>query len=1117
MTSISRSLRNSLESTVTKARGIAEAAASEALTYLGVADVEKPKHLKPEQHTLRNQLRAHARQLGDRLVAGAQDTKRLAEEIAYEQWHRILFTRFLAENHLLIHPELQDAISFSDCEEIAAEQGKTGWDIASEYASYMLPQIFRQDAPTLRIQLSTDRLKELETLVNDLNHQTFLAKDSLGWTYQFWQAKKKDEINASGMKIGAVELPAVTQLFTEDYMVEFLLHNSLGAWWVSNCPDKPLPVGMPYLRFIDEEVVCENGAKRTIRRPAAGRFQGLPRTLKDFKLLDPCCGSGHFLVFALMLLVPMRMELEGMSAKVAVDAVLRENLHGLELDARCVEIAVFALALAAWTYPETGGYRKLPELNIACCGLAITQKEADWLRLANGDDRLREGMRSLYRVFKDAPTLGSLIDPRKALADDLLTAKFEELVPLLEKALGEERIRSSDEATEVVLTARGLLQAAKLLLPRYSLVITNPPYLAWRKFDEILRIFVSKHYSRAKAEIANVFVERLLRLTSPNGTLALVTPQNWLFQSSYKEHRNFLLSEKSIRSLTVLGAGAFDTISGEIVKAILMLVNNSKPASVDTMSMFSVATLSIEEKRHGLTNSPATLMPLSAQLSNEGYRILSREGMDIPLLNTLAEGLVGVMNGDSPKYQRSFWELIFPSKRWVYQQTTVDCSNYFSGFEKAIDYVLPEGHLRADANYRRSQLHDSDQRGRAAWGKRGVAVSAMGSLPVSLYLGHVYDSNVAVILPKNEAVLPAIWCYCVSSTFHDDVREIDQALKVTNSTLVQVPFDRRHWQQVAAEQYPNGLPKPYSDDPTQWIFHGHPQPSSDPLQVAVARLLDYTWPAESDEDIELSEEGRAWVTKSKALNMLANNDGIVCIPSVKGERPAEERLLAVLAHAWSADWSPGIQAKLLADSGAEGRPLEFWLRNLFFAQHCTRFHNRPFIWHVWDGQKDGFSALVNYHKLTNAKLESLTYSYLGDWITQQERKKAARVDGAEILLDAARALQAKLKLILAGEARCDIFVRWKALEDLPVSWDPDLNDGVRMNIRPFLLAGDVGKRGAGVLRDRPNIKWTKDRGTDVPSAPWFDLGPRYGEDKGARINDHHTSLEDKKKARAGKA
>jgi hypothetical protein len=389
-----------------------------------------------------------------------------------------------------------------------------------------------------------------------------------------------------------------------------------------------------------------------------------------------------------------------------------------------------------------------------------------------------------------------------------------------------------------------------------------------------------------------------------------------------------------------------------------------------------------------------------------------------------------------------------------------------------------------------------------------VSVSLTGRLRVTRYSGEIFDGNCATIVPKKSDHLPAIWCFCSSPEYNEAVRRIDQKLNVTNATLVKVPFDLAHWQQVAAERYPNGLPKPYSDDPTQWIFHGHPQPATDPLQVAVARLLGYRWPAETDAEMELSDEGRAWIARCEALAEYVDDDGIVCLPSVRGEPAAADRLLALLIAAWETvepgSWKPSILAKLLADVDCAGKGLDVWLRDSFFEQHAKRFHHRPFIWHVWDGLKDGFGALVNYHTLDARNLERLIHTYLGDWIRQQEAGVRDGVDGAPIRLAAARDLKRRLELILEGEAPYDIFVRWKPLAEQPIGWNPDLNDGVRLNIRPFMTA-DVLRHNK---KPKLNIKWDKDRGKDVESAPWF---PVFN---GERINDHHLTLAEKLAARS---
>ena len=388
----------------------------------------------------------------------------------------------------------------------------------------------------------------------------------------------------------------------------------------------------------------------------------------------------------------------------------------------------------------------------------------------------------------------------------------------------------------------------------------------------------------------------------------------------------------------------------------------------------------------------------------------------------------------------------------------------------------------------------------------------MGSLSPTIYTGEVFDKNAATIIPhaEDDEALAALWCFVNDPAFASRVREVDQSLKVTNASFLKVAFDEIFWRRCARETYPNGLPKPYSDDPTQWIFHGHPAKSEKPLQVAVARLLGYRWPAELDTEMELSDEARALVAQSRALNQYADRDGIVCIPPVRGEPAAADRLLDLLAAAYGDAWSSDVLADLLKQGDHAGKPLETWLRDKFFSQHFQLFQHRPFIWHIWDGLRDGFAALVNYHKLDYKLLETLTYTYLGDWISRQKSDQAKGIDGAGERLAAAEVLQKRLKLILEGEAPHDIFVRWKPLEAQPIGWNPDINDGVRLNIRPFMTAPDIAKKGAGVLRDKPNIKWEKDRGKDVVTAPWFDTF------NGERFNDHHLTLAEKQAAREAK-
>ena len=379
-----------------RARRTAEAGARAALGALGVGAAEAGPSLPAEKCALRRRLRAHGRALGDRRRGDGQEVTRLAHEVAYEHWHRMLFARFLAENDLLIEPESGVPVSLAECRELARERGEDPWRMVAGFAERMLPRIFRPDDPSLAMELPPEVRQALEKTLGDLPAPVFRADDALGWTYQFWQTDRKEEVNKKGEKIGADELPAVTQLFTERYMVRFLFHNTVGAWRAAKLlatrPEFRENAGgetdlrqavrlksaggyeFDYLRFVREPALeTDDGSDPGRWRPAAGSFSEWPRRAADIKVLDPCCGSGHFLVEGLHLFVRLRMEEDNLGLQEAIRAVLRDNLHGLEIDPRCAQIAAFSVALAAWKL--AGVAIELPRYQIACRASRRTRRK----------------------------------------------------------------------------------------------------------------------------------------------------------------------------------------------------------------------------------------------------------------------------------------------------------------------------------------------------------------------------------------------------------------------------------------------------------------------------------------------------------------------------------------------------------------------------------------------------------------------------------------------------------------------------------------------------------------------------------------------------------------------
>lgn len=1081
-------LRNQLEKRVIEARDISEAAAAAALKHLGVAQKDAPAYLTEPQRHLRRALRAKARQLGDPLEHEPADpTPALERELAYERWHQMLFAAFLAHNDLLIHPTEKVPVTLQDCQELAPDEGDPdGWHTAARYASHMLPGIFKPTDPLLQVRYAPEDHQALERVLEDIPPPTYTSDDGLGWVYQFWQAKRKKQVNESGVKIGGADISPVTQLFTEHYMVQFLLHNSLGAWWTTRHPDLPLPTNKSYLRTLDDGT------------PAAGTFDGWPTTAKEITVMDPCCGSGHFLIAAFTLLQRFRMIEENLTEAEAGDAVLRDNLHGLELDLRCTQLAAFNLALHAWKH---GGYRPLPPMNIACSGIPTGGSEADWTNLAD-DARAKSALKRLHNLFKNAPHLGSLMDPNRLAEDDpLYTANSADVEPLLGDAMATAE-QSSADAGVFGEAARGIAHAARLLAGRYWLVTTNVPYLGRSRQGDIVQKYIDANLPAGRADLATAFAVRALNALEPGGAAALVTPANWLFLGPYLKFRELLLDEATIRLLARLGTGAFDSISGEVVNAVLGVVQARRPSPVSLIHHVDVAGQRTPKmKAEALRNAAVLASGQRAQLDNPHVRI----ALDTPGTSARLSDFVtshnGVCSGDNPRWIRNFSELATVSPGWVLHQGPRSTESPFSGrtsvffWQSGVGDYVDFVSARLGANMTGAWI-----RGLDAWGKRGVCISVVGSLNASLYSGALFTHNVVTLVPKKESALPAIWAFCSSPEYSVEVRKLNQKLSVGDSATIDVPFDVGRWSDVAAQELAPTFSAPYSDDPTQWLFHGHPAPATEPLQVAVARLLGYRWPAETDPDMELSDEARAWIARSAELNDLADGDGIVCLPPVAGEKSAAERLRGLLATAYGDQWSPTTEAALLATVDYDGKTLHDWLSGDFFKQHCKTFNNRPFIWHVSDGTKDGFSALVNYHKLDRALLERLIYTYLGSYIRQQQDAAKANTRGADLKLAKAEELKAKLELILEGEVPHDIFVRWKPVHEQPIGWEPDLNDGVRLNIRPFVTAG--------VLRSKFTINWNKDRGNDpTPNATGTT----------ERHNDRHLTLAEKRAARAAKA
>ncbi|MDR1036702.1 MAG: hypothetical protein LBT40_09055 [Deltaproteobacteria bacterium] len=1129
-------LKGELEKFVECAYSNAKKAARDELGRLGVNDLSPPPDLTFGEIEFRLRLRCHGRRLGDALDGGKKGMERLLDEATYERFHRVLFARHLAERGILMRSGEEGPVSVSleDCGMMAAEMGEPdGLSVAAGLAEEMLPEIFLPEYATSRLPLPKKGREEIQKGLEKMSRNVVMSSDSLSYVFHMWRTSQ--DFKTERHRWSSDGPPAFSQEMTLAYMVRYLLDNSVGAWWSGRQIPADLWKTASSAREIRESPLLDGVRLDKIRlvrnddgswSSRSGSFGTWPDDLSNFRIIDPCCGSGQFLLRVFDMLVPMRVKADRLSVRDAIDAVLLENIHGLDIDRRCVQLAKFGLMLAAWTYPDAGGYRELPRINVECSGMPADHTRNGWIRLADGDERLSRVLMNLHGLFQEAPVLGSLLEPCLAAgADPPDLSDFDYALERLKDKLAGQ---NSDEFRDMALSAFQTVRSASLLSGRYTLVAGNVPNMPASKQDEDLRKYCEWRYPESKDDLSTVFLERCFGMLADGGTLAVLSPISWLFTDSYAPLRNRLLDRSGRRLHFGIMTEEFTSKRDVPVRSALLVTSLARTGMTGSGDS---PVMPVPEHGISQTGSPGSVSDQEVTKSAAARFLRSMELSLGKPLREIATIQSGIISNDDARFRRYFWE--FPcvdlGSGWRFFQTPPERTMLYGGRSDIIRMTaqsLARAKHSGTVSYARatSRYYSSDKPCAV-----GVAVSRTGNHQASLYTGDLHSSDVAVLIPKDVKDLRELWCCCSSQEFEKRLQVTGRTNKLTDSDILSVPFDSIRWGTRAATEYRDLLPAQFSDDPTQWNFHGHPFKSVlwhveskaprefdfdrkdlSVLQVAVCRVMGYRWPPELDMQMELSGSQRYYTDYFKKRDPMAGAGGILCIPGMPGIPGAANKVYAFLKSIY---FRGRFLDKLLKNAGFSGRSLDEWLRDGFFVQHCRMFRERPFIWQVWDGHRSGFSALINCHKLSYELLETLVDKHLGRWIDLQ-KKNARKIPESKPLLVAAMNLKLRLKAILHGEDPYDIFVRWKSLDQQPVGYRPDISDGVRVNIRPFMTGPDIRVKGAGILRDKPDIDWSMDCGKDVPgadgipsrrSAPWLKMF------NGQRINDHHLKLSDKQK------
>ena len=444
----------------------------------------------------------------------------------------------------------------------------------------ILPGMFQTIADYTELLLPDNLLREgsvIEQMISQIPEDNWQdAVQIIGWLYQYYNSEKKDDVFAAikkNVKITKENIPAATQLFTPDWIVRYMVENSLGRLWVEGHPDTktqllPTPEEQAaytagsrdpedtkwhyYLEEAQQEPQVQAQLSEISKQYA-------DLTPEQIKVIDPCCGSGHILAYLFDVLMQI-YENYGYTPRDAVASILQNNLYGLDIDDRAAQLAYFAVMMKAVRYDKRFLKRKdedgepdVPQPHVYAIEESNRIEKPDVEYFCNGKPSLTDAMHTILTQLYDAKEYGSIltIPPQDW---DALYARFDEVAD--ESSFHRESIRKN---------LLPLVRVAQTLAQKYDVVVTNPPYMGASNMNSDLSEYVKKYYPDSKSDLFAVFIEVCSRMAKQNGYQAMITQHAWMFLSSFEKLREKMMLTETV-NMAHLGARAFEEIGGEVVQ-----------------------------------------------------------------------------------------------------------------------------------------------------------------------------------------------------------------------------------------------------------------------------------------------------------------------------------------------------------------------------------------------------------------------------------------------------------------------------------------------------------------------------------------------------------------------
>ena len=413
-------------------------------------------------------------------------------------------------------------------------------------------------------------LKKLQAILLEIQEEDqSIPVEILGWLYQYYNSEKKDEVFAGlkkNQKVTKENIPAATQLFTPHWIVKYMVENSLGKLILEHIPNME-SIKKDWNYYIETEI--ESSSEKL--------------SIEGIKILDPAMGSGHMLTYAFDILFDVYQEL-GWSKKESVLSILQNNLYGLEIDDRAGQLAAFALLMK--------GKEKFPRL------FQVLEREENFEMPVISLQESNAISKRMYTMLEECPTLQDLLkgfENAKEYGSILKIDFFGENILQEEYHKLQEKIQNQGQFSllknneflegdleEDLERLERIIRQYKIMIQKYDVVITNPPYMGGRGFSPKLKNYTEKNYKDSKSDLFSVFMEVCQGFTKKNRYTAMITMQSWMFLSSFETLRNHMITKTEIQTLNHLGARAFSEMAGEVVQTVSWVQKHKTPEKKGT-------------------------------------------------------------------------------------------------------------------------------------------------------------------------------------------------------------------------------------------------------------------------------------------------------------------------------------------------------------------------------------------------------------------------------------------------------------------------------------------------------------------------------------------------------